>query len=208
MCFLFALNMRKSILFKQFCFRSKGLFTWSFSCSSGFARSFIRFFVRSFSPVSVQWTFQLSVCSSGFSFARSFAFLVCSACSSVCLVLLAFHVHKHVISNSIFNQLKVVLKHYKCPTLIVLQPCHWLFELDFRLCGCTGIRLWGLFILVSNRKVIWLFIKLVTHWSLLFWPCVHSSFCLSICYCYMLPYSSVIFTVSTCETVCTVFSWA
>ena len=72
----------------------------------------------------------------------------------------------------------MVLKHYKCPTVIVLPPCNWLFELDFRLCGCAGIRLWGLFILASNRKAIWLFSKLAIHWSMLFRPCVHSSFCL------------------------------
>ena len=63
------------------------LFTRSFSCSSGFARSFTRFFVRSFSPVSVRWTVKLLTRSLGYSFAhpvirslvlplaRSFAFL-------------------------------------------------------------------------------------------------------------------------------------
>ena len=100
----------------------------------------------------------------------------------------------------------MVLKHYKCPTVIVLPPCNRLFELDFRLCGCAGIRLWCLFILDSNRKAIWLFSKLAIHWSMLLRPCVHSSFCLSVTS--ILPYSSVIFTVSTCETVSTVFSWA
>ena len=71
-----------------------------------------------------------------------------------------------------------------------MQPCNWLFELDFRLCGCAGIRLWGLFISASDCMAICLFIKLVIHWSMLFRPCVHSPFCLSVTSCFCMVQSS------------------
>ena len=74
----------------------------------------------------------------------------------------------------------MILKHYKCPTVIVMQPCNWLLELDFRLCGCAGIRLWDLLISASDRMAICLFIKLVIHGSMftrlsvcLLLPCFH-----------------------------------
>ena len=80
-------------------------------CSSGFASSFTRFFVRSFftgersvDSFIVYSVILPSVCSSGFSFARSSASAFVSGsglfgCSSVCSVLLASHVDKHVINN-------------------------------------------------------------------------------------------------------------
>ena len=68
---------------------------------------------------------------------------------------------------------------------IVVQPCNWLLELFFRLCGCAGIRLWGLFIL-AVRMAICL--------SMWFRPYVHSSFCVYVTS--VLPYSSPVLLVT------------